>query len=677
MVRRALRAEESSAHSFIFMYNKLSDVFRLSPVKFGIGYAAGCLGACFCDDTLRVIMLAAAAVLTAACFAMHREKLRVLGVLIGMLSMSGYLWLYCAPLKALDGSELRTECRVTSISYISNGYSIGRAQCILDGKPALITLSGNYEAEPGDILDVTITLTQADSDMFTFSDGVIMEGGIQELHNIRNGFSLLRYSEKLRSAAARRFMELGGDEAELCCGLLLGQTSGFSLALRRDITYSGVNYMTAVSGAHITLVMMLLMQLFGRQRRSQAYIVIIVVPVLAVLFGFSPSVMRAGIMMLVSKCAVLFGRKAEMVNSLCVAFLALTIFTPYAATDPALLMSVLGVFGVAVVGPLVNDLHRFGFERFKVIAKMKEAAVLSLCAMVFIAPVSISCFGGISLAEVHASVALTPFFTAAIPLGLIYLATGLTAVAVPLYLVMKCFRAILGFFGGISGVWLAGDFGAAVPLAFLAAVLLMIAAFYEDWTKYALQAFALVLALFVCTGICNDRIRHHMDFVSDGKSGAAVICTQNEASIVISGTGSGLSKKLFNEFTRSGITHIRLINAPQLDYAGTVALSELTELFPAEQLLCPENETQHAERLLADAVIGSAADTITMNGRTITCAKSGDDTASGDIVIYWGYTRSEPKYSAGLPVYVSAWQNVVPAGGVNVYDEPLRIDLKE
>ncbi len=659
------------------MFNKLSDVFSLAPVRFGLCYAAGCLGACFCDDTLRVIMLAAAAVLTAACFAMQRDKCRALGLLIGILSMSAYLWLYCAPLKTLNGSELRADCRVISVSYSSNGYSIGRAQCILDGKPALITLSGYYEAEPGDILDATITFTQADSDMFTFSDGVIMEGGIQELHEMRSGFSLLRYSERLRSAASRRFMELGGDEAELCRGLLLGETAGFSLKLRRDITYSGVNYMTAVSGAHITLILMLIMQLFGSEKRSQAYIVLAVVPVLAVLFGFSPSVMRAGIMMLVSKCAVLFRRKAEMMNSLCVAFLALTIFTPYAATDPALLMSVLGVFGVAVVGPLVNDLHHFWFEHFKVLYKMKEAAVLSLCAMVMIAPVSISCFGGISLAEIPASVVLTPFFIAAIPLGIIYLATGLTVVAVPLYFVMKCFREILGFFGGISGIWLAGDFAAAVPLAFLAAVLLITAAFYADLTEYAMQAFALVLALFVCIGIYNDRTRHHIDFVSDGRSGAAVICTQNEASVVISGTGSGLSKKLLSEFTRSGITHVRLINAPQLDYAGTVALSELTELFPVEQLLCPENEKQHAERILADTITGSAADTIMMNGRMITCAKSGDDTAVGDIVIYWGYTRSEPKQSAGLPVYVSAWQNVIPAGGVNVYDEPLRIDLKE
>ena len=42
------------------------------------------------------------------------------------------------------------------------------------------------------------------------------------------------------------------------------------------------------------------MELFGRGKRSQAYIAIAAVPLLAVLFGFSPSVMRAGLMMLLA-----------------------------------------------------------------------------------------------------------------------------------------------------------------------------------------------------------------------------------------------------------------------------------------------------------------------------------------------------------------------------------------
>lgn len=655
----------------LIMNGNFRTVMNLPAVRLGGTYAAGCIAAAFCDDVLRVILLSGAAVLTAACFVMRREKLRAAGLLLGLLVMSSYMWLYCQPLRAMAGEEVRTECRVVSMSHTSGYFSAGRALCVIGGRSALIDLTGGFSAQPGDILDVTITLARADEDMFTFSDGVVMEGGVQELHGSRHGFSLIGLAWEIRTAAVKRMEVMGGDEAALCSGLLLGDKSGFSMALTRDITYSGLNYMTAVSGAHITLVLMILMELFGREKRSQAVIALIAVPVLAVLFGFSPSVMRAGIMMLFSKCAVLFGRKAETMNSLCVAFMALTVFTPCAAADPALLMSELGVFGAAVLGRRINGMKRFRFERVKVLAKLKEAAVISLCAMICIAPVSVSCFGGISLVEVPASVAAAPLFTAAVTLGLLYLISGIPLLALPLMWVAKGLRALLAFFGEIPGAWLPADHWASVPLAFLSAGLLIAVLFTAERQAALLQSFVLSVALFVCVGFYSNYTRCRIDFVSDGRSGAAVICTRDDATVMISGTGAGLRKKLFNEFLRSGITQVRLINAPQLDYTGMNAIQELSEVFPVDMLLVPQDEIVR----FPGVEVGTAYDSLTVNGRTIACAKSGDLSAKGDIVMYWGYTRSVPGSSAGLPVYVSAWQNKIPINGVNICDEPLRIEL--
>lgn len=654
------------------MDRQITAVMRLPAVRLGLTYAVGCIAAACGDDFLRIILLSGAAVLTAACFAMRREKLLSVGLLLGIVSMSAYMWLYCQPLRAMSGEEVRTSCRVTSVSYSSKYFSAGRALCVINGSPALIDLTGNYTAQPGDVLDVTITLSQADDDMFTFSDGVVMEGGVQEIHSQRQTFSLLGLAGNIRSAAGERFDVLDGDEAALCRGLLLGDTSGFSMKLKRDITYSGLNYMTAVSGAHITLVLMILMELFGRGKRPQAYIALVAVPLLAVLFGFSPSVMRAGIMMLISKCALLFSRRAETMNSLCAAFLALTVFAPYAAADPALQMSVLGVFGAAVLGRYLNGLKKFRFEKIRFLAKLKEAAVLSLCAMICIAPVSVSCFGGISLVEVPASVAAAPLFTAAVTVGLLFLISGIPLLALPLVWIMRGFCGLLSVFGGIPHAWLPADHPAMIPLAFLSAALLVVGVFSAEHSRVALQSFALSVVLFICVGFYSDHTRNRIDMISDGRSGAAVICTGDEASVMISGTGSGLKKKLFNEFMRSGITSVRMVNAPQLDYAGMAALSDLAELFPIDELLAPDDEGV----MIAGAdASGIAADSITVNGRTIVSAKSGDDSVSGDIVMYWGYTRSVPVNSAGLPLYVSAWQNSVPYNGVNIYDKPLRIEL--
>ncbi len=656
------------------MNNKLTASLRLPAVKLGTAYAAGCLSACFGSDLLRIILITAASALLAAGFIMRRGKMWAAGLLAGLLFMSSYLWFYVQPLKNLSGSEIRTVCRITSASR-SYGYSYGRAVCVIDGKPAHITFSGAISAEPGDSADLLIELESADESLFSFSDGIVMHGKVKEVYSQENHFSLLNFARGIRAAAAERLNILGGDEAELCKGLLLGETGGFTLRLRRDITYSGVNYMTAVSGAHITLVLLIVMELFGKERRRlHAVIALITVPALALMFGFSASVMRAGLMMLFSKCGVLFCRSADTMNSICAAFLVLTVFTPFAAADPALLMSVLGVFGAAVLGQSLSQKRKFGFERFRLLAKIKQTAVLSLCAMVCVAPISISCYGGISLAVIPASVALSPFFAGTIAIGVLYIITGIPLLSLPLLWIMRGFRGILAFFGEIDGAWLAADFGAAVPLAFLAAALLIIGTFLPKHSKTALESFLLSIVLFLCIGMYANNTRRRIDFVSDGQSGAAVICSKNEAAVIICGNGAGLSWKLFNQFTLNGITRIRLINAPQLDYAGAYSLGEIAGLFPAETVLCPEAMTAFVRQNCPGANTGTAADSLTVDGTSIVCARSGDKTAAGDIVLYYSYTRSVPETSAALPLYVSSRQNLLPENGINIYDEKLRIE---
>ena len=113
------------------------------------------------------------------------------------------MWFYCQPLSGMSGSEIRTSCRVTSVSYYSKYFSAGRALCVLNGFPALIDLTGNYSAQPGDVLDVTITLAPADDDLFTFSDGVVLEGGVQEIHSqalIQPAGTCREYPQRRRGA---------------------------------------------------------------------------------------------------------------------------------------------------------------------------------------------------------------------------------------------------------------------------------------------------------------------------------------------------------------------------------------------------------------------------------------------------------------------------------------------
>lgn len=658
------------------MNNKITSELKLPAVGLGLMFFAGCFAGSILSRNAGIILTAVVCVLALVSFIARRGRVWAVGLLLGLVSITSYLQFYVQPLEDLSGSEIRAEFRIVSQNGSYPGWSSSTAVCSIDGCPAVVYLNGNYQADIGDSVDALVTLGKARQNAYTFSDGIVLSGDVKQVYSTRSNFSLLYFAELFRNAAAERLDGLGGDEAELCKGLLLGRTDGFSLRLRRDITYSGVNYMTAVSGAHITLCIAILTELFGRDRRRLcAWLSIASVALLAVLFGFAPSVMRAGFMLILLNCGALFCRKADTLNSLCVSLLLLTVFTPYAAADPALQMSALGVFGAAVLGTALNNLRKFQFERFRLLALIKKAAVMSLGAMVCIAPVSVSLFGGISLAEIPASVVLSPFFAAALILGALMAVSGVPLMIVPLKGVMICFRWILGFFGEIDGAWLAMDFPAAVPLAALTAFLLIIAAFVPDHSKLALSSFALSLVLTICVSIFSAQHRRRIDFVSDGSSGAAVLCSRNEAAVIISGSGGGLSYQLYNEFIRSGITRIRLINAPQLDSSGINAISELTELFPADSLLCGEELIPLAQGLCSGAgEIKPAAEVLSIDGKTIACAKSGSD-IEADIALYYGYTMKEPESRAALALYASSRQNVLPEGGINIYDEVLRIDL--
>lgn len=658
------------------MNEKIAAELQLPGVGLGAGVAVGCLCACFSEPHVRFVWMIVSAAVLALSLIMRKRQFLAAGLLLGILSMTAYQTCYAVPLEALSGSETRAVCRVVSVNHSSDRWSAGRALCFLDGKPALISITCGSTLETGDILDAEIHLEKAEQSIFTFSDGIVLSGDVTEIHSRSENFSLLYHFGKLRSAAAQRFDSLGGDEAELCRGLILGIRDGFSMQLQSDILRSGVSYMTAVSGAHITIFIAVLCELFGRRRRKQtAVISIAAVLLMMAMFGFSASVVRSGIMLILTQGAVLFLRQTDTLNSLCVAMLAMTLFTPFAAADPSLQMSVLGVFGAAIAGPALNSLRRFGWERHIVPAKLKEAAAVSLCAMICVLPVSASVFGGFSLVEVPASVALAPFFSAGLPLGVFYAVSGIPMLEIPLRAVMSCFRGILRSFGELDGAWVPCGNRFAVMAALMAPVLLMIFIFVGDHARKALGAFLLDVVLILCLCFSDMAVRQRIDFVSDGRSGAAVVCRGKSAAVMISGS-TACTEQLFRLMTREGITHVDMINAPQLEFSELTRLEKLLGVIPADTVMLPDECRSAAEdcRLSKMTKLRTAEEVMEINGTTIACAKTGSDIRA-DIGLYYGYKLTAPETSVKYALYASSRQNVLPDGAVNIHDETFRIEL--
>ena len=161
------------------------------------------------------------------------------------------------------------------------------------------------------------------------------------------------YAIKLREYISGTITKyVRGDWGALAAGILIGDISNLPAGIKSDFSVTGISHILAVSGTQTSLiteyVLLLLCALRLRKRPAAVGSAAAVVLFIAVT-GFSPSVMRAGIMSLIFLGGMLVKREADAMNSLGLSVLLLCIVNPFAATDVGLLLSFSATLGMITV----------------------------------------------------------------------------------------------------------------------------------------------------------------------------------------------------------------------------------------------------------------------------------------------------------------------------------------
>lgn len=662
------------------MNKQFKDSLKLLPVRTAPFFGAGII-LCAEGGVLAVILSLCAAVSAGAVFFLWRKGFAsALALFLGMAVMTAFAAFVYEPILTYSDTVQRLECRITSRQQYS-GYSLYHADTKIGGRSATIAFFSSEDWYEEDILTADFSLSDSGVRSYSGAGNVIIDGSIEQVINHeRPEFGILRsIADFRRHLSAEVALIADEDAAALARGLLFGDTSDFSLKLRTSAKISGVMHFTSVSGAHFVIIMTILLQLIpDRNRRLRAATSIVCIPLAVMFFGAEPTVIRAGIMLLLCNFGPLLSRRSDTLNSLCVSVIAMTAFTPCVMLDIGFQMSVLGVFGAAVTGNYLSRMVRtYTYRLPKPVKLLIDGMVISAGATICIAPISVGVFGGISLTGVFATVALTPIFTAALILGVLFALTGLPALLVPLGVVIKAAYYVILFFGGDSRFWLVLNFDGAGYLALAGALFLTLAAIAPKKALHGgLTVFGVTSAAAVSLSILVTGTQRKLAFPSNGSSGAAVICMGHEAAVLISGSGAGLEGSLVSCLLDNGIYELKFIAAPDLSSAGAQSIGALCEIFPAEGLISPESTLP--DILPQSKITPKRVSEIEADGLTIAAAKSGDDETAADIVLYHSYKLSEPPHGAEwLPLYVSSRQNIIPDGGINIYNEEFEIDLKQ
>jgi competence protein ComEC len=206
---------------------------------------------------------------------------------------------------------------------------------------------------------------------------------------------------------ANRLRELfDNKESALALGYLVGEKGEMSEDMQNMIRAVGLSHMVVVSGFHLALVVEWGKRLLGKISR----IAVILGAIILILFfisiaGMSASMMRAGLMTVLSIIAWYFGRKFHPARLLLYVATFSLITAPRQIFGVAWQLSFASYAGIVFVSPMLTQFlygkrHRPGFIATNIIA--------SISAQICCLPISIFNFGSFSMVGIVAVLLISP-----------------------------------------------------------------------------------------------------------------------------------------------------------------------------------------------------------------------------------------------------------------------------
>lgn len=412
-------------------------------------------------------------------------------------------------------------CTIEGIFYDYPDYSNQRYYYLIktdkiNGKPCETTvrlsMAEVVDAEPYDTVKAVVSPylvgknSGLDVEMYFRSKGVYIGAYVGEddapLTVEKSEARPVRYYIlKIRQEIERRILDkLPNEYGGTAIALLLGDKGNISNETQSQLYKTGTAPVFAVSGLHLSIWVLGLYEILhhlGVKRRLNSLIVVAFTLFFMALTGFSASVCRSGLMMLLLLFGNLVYRKADSLNSLGFATMILCCLNPYIAADTGFMLSFSATLGIVSIMPVIKR-HLLDKIKNRYINALLNAISVSCCAFFGSLPIMIVFLENIAVFGIISNLLIT--YVA----GLCMVFSGLTVIlfkipvvsSISAFIVKLCAKYILTIIKlfaslSITTVSTADIFwkGGAVV-----GVVVVIFAWLFLWSKVAFK--------FTCVGLC-------------------------------------------------------------------------------------------------------------------------------------------------------------------------------
>lgn len=183
---------------------------------------------------------------------------------------------------------------------------------------------------------------------------------------------------------------LKNKEACLLIGLLIGDTDEIDEETKEDFRNSNLTHMLAVSGLHVSYVLLAVNYIITKvkiHKKLSKIIVMLLILFFILVTGATPSVLRAGTMTIYLIIGGIFYRRISVFSSLNLSLLVIIIMNPYCLFDVGLQLSYAGTIGIVYLYPIIKE---------KIYNKA-NSILITISANIVIIPIMLYNFNTISL----------------------------------------------------------------------------------------------------------------------------------------------------------------------------------------------------------------------------------------------------------------------------------------
>ena len=182
--------------------------------------------------------------------------------------------------------------------------------------------------------------------------------------------------------------------AKLSEAMTIGNDDYFPASISDDFTSAGASHVLVVSGMHLAIVASFVMFLFGIfpvSKKISYLIELIFIFGFAVLTGFSFSIVRAGVMLIVCLSSKLTGSRYDPITSVMFSAMLILLFNPFAVLSASFVYSFAAVFGIEVFYPQIMNLvsektKKLPYYLTQILTAVLSVVFLSLSANIMLLP---------------------------------------------------------------------------------------------------------------------------------------------------------------------------------------------------------------------------------------------------------------------------------------------------